>query len=203
MQNPLITLNEALRIGKGGTRICYLHPDNPDIIIKVEKEGTPSHFTPNDWEYRHYTDIVRLHGRVPGIIPILGTVDTQFGKGLMAKAIRDTDGALSPTLSHAALHPDRWEPSAIFSAVKDLTDRIITLDIRLFDFNLDNILLQTTEKNQLQAIIIDLKGHYANCEWIPVSSWFDFLGRRKRNRRVRRLMESLSSVFNDKTAMPE
>lgn len=180
-------------------RICYLHPSNPNIIIKIEKKGTPYNITPNKWEYRHYQEIVQAHGEVSGLSRIFGIIETQFGKGLMAEAIRDPDGSLSPTLAKAIQHPDKWNPSALLKAVKDLMHHICDLDIRLFDFNLENIILQTNQQNELQAIIIDLKGHYANHEWIPISSWFDFFGRKKRDRRILRLIKNLEAKCNKKT----
>lgn len=188
----MLYLPPGSEIGKGTTRICFPHPQNPNILIKLEKKKQKS--KSNLWEARYYGEIVKRHGEVAGVIRVLGFVETNMGQGLMVEAVRNADGTLSRPISDLVDNPEKtrhWPPEKVFDAVKALTDRLLSLDIRLFDLNMGNIVLREDEKGVFTAFAIDLKGPYDNKEHIPLSSWLSFFARRKMKRRSEKLLRRL------------
>lgn len=193
--STILELSPESEIAKGATRRCFLHPQNPNILIKIEKDEKSKS---NIWEAKYYGEVAEKYGEVTGITKLFGFVDTNLGKGLMVEAVRNADGGLSRRIADIVENPDKvghWSLEKVYAAVQELTDRLIAMDIRQFDLNMGNIVIREDEKGNYTACIIDLKGPYDNKEHIPLSSWFSFFAKRKMKRRSEKLLRSLQSFI--------
>ncbi|MFI2809708.1 MULTISPECIES: YrbL family protein [Microbulbifer] len=102
---------------RGGNRLCFVHPDDDSLCIKVRrpdftladrrrKKGFPKNLKPlsafddnrEEWRVmaslqKRYGDLVFHH-----VSRCFGFVDTDMGRGLVSELIRDGSGAISQTL---------------------------------------------------------------------------------------------------------
>ncbi|WP_159656007.1 YrbL family protein [Vibrio atypicus] len=144
MQNS-IDLASAKIIGKGSERICYQHPDDHNLCIKVRYRVKRS----RDESEREYDYAKRLKN--PNLAPYalpLEWVETSEGKGLVFPLIRDDDGQLSQSLSKVE---DKSQLAALFDefAQSVLDNRLSVTDLRL-----QNLVLQKVAGQQ-RIIMID------------------------------------------------
>lgn len=191
----MIMLDDTLLIGRGRLRSCYHHPEDQRLVIKVPSGPEKAQVQANHKEMKGYRFLLQRHGRLDCISHCHGFVETSHGQGLVADCIRDSDGTISPTIWDALHSPDRCDLNEILAVTGQLCAGLAEKDIWLFDLNLKNIALSRQPDNTLRPIILDLKGRYDNNELIPVSSYIGFLARKKRNRRVRQLLERISSFY--------
>lgn len=113
----MLTLTDKQPFARGGNRLCYVHPENSKLCVKVRrpdftledrrrKKGFPKNLRPlsafddNLEEYRemqfleqHFGDRAFQH-----ISRCYGFVDTDMGKGLVSELIRNPDGRIAVTL---------------------------------------------------------------------------------------------------------
>ena len=71
---------------------------------------------------------------------------------------------------------------------------IIAANIQLFDLNLKNILIRIRGDGSYQPMAVDLKGRFANREFLPVSTYLPYFSRRKLTRRCGRLMKRVAEL---------
>lgn len=101
----------------GGHRACYVHPEWPDRVVKVELAGkSPAEkraaapffkglrplrsFDCNNEEYRNLRWIEQLWGDVKWVPTLYGKCETNLGSGVCTQLCRDADGTISRTLEH-------------------------------------------------------------------------------------------------------
>lgn len=95
--NPeILKLSHNLLIGTGRDRICYRHPENPDLCIKV----SPRDSKQSDNEVRYYHHLKRRNINSPYVAQYFGTIETNLGKGEIFELIKDDDGNISESIKH-------------------------------------------------------------------------------------------------------
>ncbi|WP_179953350.1 YrbL family protein [Desulfobotulus mexicanus] len=193
-------IDPELHIGSGRMRDCYIHPDRPDRIIKIQRADCPEHLDPKRAEWNHWQDIRDRHGELPMISACCGMVETSLGQGLVMACIRDADGSLSSPLSSVFEEPEAWDLSEVRLKVELFLAFIVWRNIRLFDLNPGNILLRKDEQQTVRPVAIDLKGPFDNHETLPISSWFPWFSRRKLIRRSKRLLDLIDEKAFKKAA---
>lgn len=86
---------------RGTKRHCYVHPDDPDLCVKVAARVDADCLCQQRWDLEDYQQL-RARGadsvfdRVPAIT---GVVDTDLGQGIVMRLYRDGDGRISRNLS--------------------------------------------------------------------------------------------------------
>lgn len=97
-----LALAECEPFARGRWRHCYVHPDDPDLCVKVVADaGDERCLREQERDLRSYRRL-RAHGsdsvfdRIPAIV---GTVDTDLGEGIVMRLYRDRDGRISRNLS--------------------------------------------------------------------------------------------------------
>jgi len=176
-------------IATGGTRECYRHPGDPSKVIKISrKKPFFKRKDPNWQEWRHYQYLMEKFGPLDFIGSYYGFVETCRGRGLMSDYIYDHDGQRSRTLEKVLLHGNLYDLAAVRRALNIFCRRIIEKNIQLFDLNLTNILIKINSDGSYRPVAADIKGRYANLEFIPVSTYIPSFSRRKITRRCRRLL---------------
>ena len=99
-------LKHAAPFGQGAVSVCYVHPDNPDLCIKVQKPeltaaAAPWKPTENAKTAHGYRQKAVRHGdaRLWEHLPRLhGWQNTDLGLGLVSDYYSTPDGAPAPTL---------------------------------------------------------------------------------------------------------
>ena len=190
----MLRLKNAIKIGEGMERVCYLHPENQEKVVKISKNRTRG-CKQNLFEYKTYTYLEKHHGQLDCISRCFGFSDTDLGPGLVCQCIRDYNGQISRTLLDTLVNPNEISPREIKQIVGDFCNRIIEDNIQLFDLNPKNIVVRIEQPGRYRAVSIDLKGRYAANEFIPLSTYIPILSRRKLQRRVDRLFTMIDSII--------
>ena len=79
-------------------RICFVHPQERNLVIKVPIPELSQTSTANLHEYRGYTLLRQEHGDLSVISHCHGFIATDLGEGLLCDCIRDESGEVSKTL---------------------------------------------------------------------------------------------------------
>lgn len=190
----MLRLKNAIKIGEGMERVCYLHPGNQEKVVKIPKNGTGGS-KQNLFEYKTHTYLEKHHGQLDCISRCFGFSDTDLGPGLVCQCIRDYNGEISRTLLETLVNPTEDSPGEIKKIVGDFCNRIVEDNIQLFDLNPKNIVVRIEQPGQYRAVSIDLKGRYANKEFIPLSTYIPILSRKKLQRRADRLFKMIDSIM--------
>ena len=119
---------------KGSHRHCYVHPENPDLCVKVPACAVDEHcLAMQRRELEDYASL-RNHGalalfeRIPAME---GIVDTDLGIGIVSRLCRDVDGRISRNLT--TLIREKGMSPGIAAAIDDLkrwlrAQRLLTRD---------------------------------------------------------------------------
>ena len=201
-----IKLTPDLKIGIGDNRVCYRHPNNQDLCVKVDKPAGLAakkrgsllgrlrllffgreELSHNEREFSNHLyarkragpDFYRFAPRCHGLVL------TSEGKGLVFDIVRDSNGRLSPCLADFVRESPAARREAALAMADDLQSFILTNDLRFqFSFHPQHVLVQSRD-GETRLVLSDWKGE--NRELIPISSWFRIFARAKIRRRFGRL----------------
>jgi len=187
---PLI-LSDELLINRGRGRLCYRHPVDRSLVIKVPAGPGSAAQAANRKEWRGYRDLIRRHGRLPCVSHCHGFAATDRGIGLICDCIRDADGAIARSIYDIIVYDDACDIERILAVADSFGRFLLEHDIRLFDLNPKNIALVQEQDGGYRAVALDLKGRFDNNEFVPLSSYIGFFARRKMRRRTRQLLERI------------
>lgn len=141
----LIDLTNAIVIGKGSERICYQHPNDPNLCIKVRYRVKRSR-DESEREF-DYAQSLKRPDLAPYALPI-EWVETSGGKGLIFPLIRDGDGSLSMALGKLN---DKSKLAGLFD---DFAESILANHLSVTDLRLQNLVLQKNNDGE-RIVMID------------------------------------------------
>ncbi len=177
----MIELATHSHFARGDNRLCFVHPHDASLCIKVNRADNTPEMRRNDkggW-YRtldYYDENLRdarslvaleafYHG---GPFPkFRGWVETDFGRGLMMDLVRDEDGEISKTLEHYFFHAQRVEE--VRTALAGLTNFLAAEGCVLRGVNPHNILVRCGASGMRLVIIDNLQLHAASTWWRGVA----------------------------------
>jgi len=194
----MLALKDLEPFAIGGTRRCYVHPDEETRCVKVLRaDRTPEarrreargwrrlkrlrNFD-DQWKetkaYRHLRRRDQLdYSHVPRFY---GTVATDQGTGVVTALYRDWDGAFPKNLEE--LLPSGMSP-AIHAAIGEFK-RWLRRELFLTrDLLPHNIIAVAENPERYRLIIVDGIG---NSEFVPLSHWFACFARLKIERKIRK-----------------
>lgn len=184
MQQQIITLSGE-PLGVGQERACYVHPQDSDKVVKVQRgtidKQTRRELTFYRWLERRddvsYDHIPRFYGEV----------DTNLGRGFVVDRIRDFDGGESRSLWW---HFERGYPLAEFMPYLDDLKRNLLAHRIIFcvDMGRFNVLFRRQSENAARLVVIDGLGNHTALNWLDN---IDYFARRKIERRWRRFLSRL------------
>lgn len=205
-----LTLSDLKPFARGGNRLCFVHPEQPDRCVKVRrpdftledlrrKKGFPKNLRPlssfddNLEEARVMNDISHRIGEeaFEVISRCYGFEDTDMGKGLISELIRDGNGRISHTLKQTIW--DHGYDDTLRQAVKCFGNRWIELGIPSRDLLVHNLLVQRDE-NGLIARLVAIDG-LGSSSVIPESWLSKNMQRRRAARKVTNLHERIQSLL--------
>ncbi len=157
---------------RGGNRLCFVHPDNPDRCIKVRrpdftladcrrKKGFPknlrplSYFDDNREEFKVMRELESQYGEAlfKHISRCYGFENSDMGKGLVSELIRNSDGRISQTLKKYLW--DHGVDDAIQKGIRNLADFWLTECVPSRDLLLHNIVVQMSGNQIDRLVVID------------------------------------------------
>lgn len=187
MSNEIIQLSELTPFAKGGNRLCFVHPSDNNLCIKVRrpdfsltalkktkpwwKQWRPiSWFDDNLEEWNNYHKIMRICGEKSQMVisKQIEFVQTDFGLGLVSSLIRDDNGSISLSLQeHIWRHGLQNETALVIDRfIKTWTE----LAIPSRNLLLHNLVVQCDDLNRARKIVvIDGLGspQAIKTEWLP------------------------------------
>lgn len=160
-QVPLILNSEP--IGQGRERSCYVHPDDPNKLIKVSNDGT------NVQTRREIDFYIRLSKRkeiaYTHLPNLYGQVNTSLGEGIVVDLIRDSDGSVLRSMRWYLNH---HTPIQTFEPYLDELKNYLLDNLIIFnhDLVLGNLLFQRLSAELSILVIIDGIGDVDTIQWL-------------------------------------
>lgn len=190
INDSILDLSSGLEIGKGSSRVCFLHPHDRNKCIKITHL---SHSKETMNEVKYYK-ILKKRGIVWDFLSkYYGSVETSLGKGEVYDLIRDYDGKVSKTLSFYLQKEERTKtlenPILLLANLKKYT---LKQGIVVKDLNTKNILYQKNDEINVKLIIID---GIANNDHLPFSKYISYFREKKIKRLWKRFEESLPQKY--------
>lgn len=189
----LLSLKDAIIIGHGMERMCYLHPEDSGKVVKIAKENSTKN-KQNLYEYQTYRYLKKYHGQLDFLSRYYGFIETDLGQGLLAECIRDSSGEVSRSILDTLLGEYECSYDHLRFIVSEFCENLTRNNIQLFDLNPKNIVFKVEKPGSYKAVSIDIKGRYANNEFIPFSTFIPYLSRKKLKRRGDRLLEKMDYI---------
>ena len=173
-------------IGMGKERMCFVHPEDPRLAIKISTGDVSKQ---SEREIRFYRKLEKRGGvdskHVPGFH---GICETNRGRGIVVDLIRDYDGQISRPLNWylAQGYPiEEFEPF-LEELKQSFLENLIVFN---HDMQVGNILVQKTSASKFRMVAIDGLGDVVTIDL----DIFPFMVRRKIRRRWQRF---ITRVYN-------
>lgn len=166
-----VILSTEAPFARGGNRLCFVHPDFPDRVIKVrrpdfslsalrQKKGFPKNLKPlsafddNIEEFRVMQD---LHKRIGNSLyehaaRCYGFEITDMGKGLVSDLIRDENGKISYSLKQYLW--EKGHTDSFDSAIRTFCCFWEEMAIPSRDLLLHNIVAQCNSAGEVKRLVV-------------------------------------------------
>src|SRR5215510_1233081 len=96
----MIDLTGAVLVGQGNERSCFVHPNDPGLVIKIPRQGQRCRGQ-NQIDWFYLSELVRRGASFDHIPRPHGLVATSLGEGLVCERIAEPTGISSPALAVA------------------------------------------------------------------------------------------------------
>lgn len=189
----MLILKTARIIGEGKERTCYLHPSDQNKVVKIPHEHSGNN-RQNNFEHQTFLYLKKHHDQLDFISNCYGFTDTDLGPGLVCQCIRDYTGDISKSILDTIVGAPECSHKELKAIVAAFCNHLVVENVQLFDLNPKNIVLRLDQPQQYSAVSIDLKGRYANNEFIPFSNFVPFLSRKKLKRRSEQLLRKMDYI---------
>ena len=172
-------------IGMGKERMCYVHPEDPRLAIKIAREKVSQQ---SQREIEFYRKLGKRGGVHDRHIPRFhGLCETNRGVGIVVDLIRNYDGEIARPLNWylAQGYPiEEFEPS-LEELKQSFLQNLIVLNQEIA---IGGLLVQKLSATRARIVAIDGLGDAIALDRLEI---FPFLVRRKIERRWQRFMERL------------
>ena len=151
-------------VGKGKERTCYVHPEDPQIAIKINHSEINKQ---TKRELKYYRKLTRRKNLDYTHIPrYLGSIKTNYGKGQMYNLIRDYDDEISRSLLD---YLEEGIPLAQFEDDLEKLRRSFVKNQIIFSYDMSaqNILYKKTPHERV-LVVIDGLGDNVFIPWLNV-----------------------------------
>lgn len=199
----ILQLKDVDRIAISKTRHCYLHPEDPDKVIKivVRKPRYPWLDDANMKEWKYYIRLKKMYLPLDFITTYYGFIETNLGRGLVSGCVRDYDGKISVRMQSVVDHDVDYDIKKIEMKLQLLSEKLLRHNVQLFDLNRFNLLIQRQKDGEYKPISIDVKGPYSNNEFIPFSSYINYFSIMKLKRRTNKLIDIIRAARLEQEVM--
>ena len=182
----MLILKKDHYIGEGEIRLCYYHPDDMNLCVKIPRETTTRNYTLKEIKYfKKLSKRKKKNYSYKFFSDFQGEVLTNHGLGQIFDLILDYDSKeVSKTLEYYLLHSNIVSDDKIESALIKLKQMMIKHRVFTRDLRSRNICCRLiNSKNDIELIIIDGIGHR---DFFPLADWFYYFSRKKVERIFKR-----------------
>lgn len=205
-----LILKSSTPFASGGNRLCFVHPENSAICIKVRRpdftlsdarrlKGFPKNLRPLSWfddnqeEHQVMQMIARRFGEPAFrlVSRCYGFVETDMGLGLASELIRCEDGRVARSLKQYLW--DHGYTDDLRAAVTHFTDTWSSLGIPSRDLLVHNLVVQCRIDGGIKRIVaIDGLGspNLIPDSWLPITTL-----RRRAKRKANNLHDRIQSFL--------
>ena len=173
-------------IAEGFNQLCYQHPANKNLCVKVEKGNAESSKRLSN-EINHYRRISKKDFKkfdYPFFSKLIEEIDTNLGKGYVFDLVRDeTTGKVSKTYYQYLMYPhDNVTDEMLSIAYNKLIDLMGKYKIIANDIRSKNICCRIKKDKSIEMVLIDGIGHR---DFLPLVDYFSFFAKKKIARRLK------------------
>lgn len=186
-----LDLTATRLISCGRTRMCFEHPYNPELVIKIARPGNPGGNLANLQEWQGYQMLAAEQEDFSFASKCYGFIDTGMGRGLACECIRDATGSVSKSIWDTIIYSLDCDIDDVIENVEQLCFYLQERRVRVFDLNLKNIVLQQSVNKNSRARVVDLKSRSASNELIPLNRYFKYFAKWKLKRRCTQLRQRI------------
>ena len=149
----MLHLTEDLKLGQGTRRVCYLHPEDPSLCVKVSMPKKIS-YKQQTREAKYYKKLQRRQVSMEHLTPYFGTANSNLGTCYIYQNVVNYDQSPSLSLNkELKLHPEK--APELLAAMHKLLDYLIEELIIHHDVNGSNIHVQYLDADSFKLVIID------------------------------------------------
>ncbi|AOS82848.1 hypothetical protein BIU88_00985 [Chlorobaculum limnaeum] len=189
----MLDLSKASLVGKGSSRLCYVHPEDDRKCVKVIYTRRPEI---NQVEMKHYRRFQRRHVSWELLARPYGFVETSEGEGVVFSLARDFDGEISKPLEHyLSFASSRDCLKHLRDALKEFKSFLFRDAIVVRELKLDNVVFQRISEGRCRLVLIDGVG---NNQFLPLANYSRTFARRMLKRKWRQFeADLLERGFSD------
>lgn len=185
----MLDLSNASLIGKGSSRICYVHPEDERKCVKVIYIRKPEI---NRLEMKHYRRFQRRRVSWELLSRPYGFVETTAGEGVVFSLARDFNGEISKPLDYYLV--DERMPgleSQLLRALEEFRSFLFGEGIVVRELKPDNLVYQRASEELGHLVLIDGVG---NNQFLPFANYSRLLARRMLSRKWAKFMRQLHEL---------
>lgn len=139
-------------IGSGNGRICWHHPHDAALCVKVARPDSERPQNAIDW---HYSRVLRRRGiSGPHIAQVYSWAETDKGPGLVVELVADADGTPSQPL-FAAIQSGNLDVDTARCIVDEAFAWLKQHRVLYADHSADNMLVRKLADGSCQLVFVD------------------------------------------------
>ena len=193
MAAKTLELTDSTIFNNGCHKKVYTHPENPQLCIKIPYNAEGQDDLDRELFIRRRLQRNNISTKI--LPKYFGTTETTLGKGYIFELIKDFDGNISLTLD------DYLKDENLFKKhYEKLLENILFLKKRLFEEKLvimgmwpENVIIQRLNADTLRAVLVNDLGSAA---LIPLEYYFEFLNKKRTQRRWQRFLGNIASRYS-------
>jgi hypothetical protein len=194
----ILNLDQALPLGEGFHRICYVHPGDDGLCVKVPKEAKDE--VDNEIDFIYSKHLEKRDVPLTFLPRCHGWVETSRGRGLIFQRIRNADGSeCEPFRSY--LLDGRLNLVKAMPLLNELRDYLLEHSILLADVGLTNLLVQELRGRRVIYLIDGLGSRKLHFKF-TLRRMVPFLSRSRTKQKWRILLRGIGHFMKDNDLSP-
>jgi hypothetical protein len=186
----MVDLSRADFIGKGSSRVCFVHPEDHNKCIKIAYSGNLRVVSEEMKYYRRY---LRRGVSWDMLARTYGFVDTSLGRGVVFSLAHDFDGEISKSLDfYLRGENGHFSKDDLGLALMEFKAYLFNQRILVRELKPDNLVYQRLSSGRGRIILVDGIG---NNELLPVANYLTIFARRTLSRKWRKFEQCLREMF--------
>ena len=210
----MIRLSNRQPFASGCKRDCYVHPDDPGLVIKVipphksievlhskkiwlrRMLQTPESMDANRGEREKFEKLNKrfenLREAIPYLVEYHGRVQTDLGEGLVFKAIKNYDGTMSETID-SAVKTGGYIKATLLDALSKLES--VRGDSTIYnDVGSNNLVIQVLDSKHSKYKLWVIDG--INCRaLIPITEYIEMYSRVRKAKKIWKVKNYIQNSF--------
>lgn len=181
MDTEIVKIVQKDFLGKGGTKMVYRHPENPDLCIKFPKERRRAlHGLLREIKY-----LKRHQDALPFLAPYLGEIQCDMGTGYLYEVVKNEDGSPSTGIGE---HLHRLDKDVLGEKIKIIYQQLVAEHAVVNDLQFNNIFVKEKKSGDYDLCLVD---GFGNTDYIKICDYSKFFLLKKLHRKFKKLCRKL------------